>query len=255
MRREEAKMPRETCYRCRRPKSLCLCPSLPPMETKTRIVLLMHPMEWRREKCTTGRLACLNLANSEIIPGIAFDDHPRVRALIEDPGTYAALLYPGTAARNLSAEGFLAAELGGRRLVVFLIDATWACAKAIARANPRLLSLPRLMFTPRERSRWIIKRQPAEYCLSTIEAVHELLIALEDAGVDQYPDKTRLIEAFMRMQALQVEKAATERRPRHFERRGGGLKDMPKREAESREQRRLPAQSSDGARRTAHDSK
>ena len=57
------------------------------MQTRTRIVLLMHPKEFRHQKCTTGRLTCLNLANSEIIQGINFDDDARFRSLIDDPRT------------------------------------------------------------------------------------------------------------------------------------------------------------------------
>jgi DTW domain-containing protein len=178
------------------------------METRTRIVLLMHPMEWKRERCTTGRLLCLNLENSEIIPGIAFDTNPRVRSLLDDPDNYCALLYPGTEARNLSRDGFPSAELGGRRLVVFLIDATWSCAKTVARESPGILALPRLMFTPREPSRYYIKREPAPWCLSTLEAAHELLLSLEAVGLEDYPDKSRLIDVFMRMQAYQTRRAA-----------------------------------------------
>jgi DTW domain-containing protein YfiP len=173
---------------------------------RTRIVLLMHPMEFRREKCTTGRLTCLNLANSEIISGIGFDADPRVRALVDDPQNYAVLVYPGEKALNVTAGEFPAAALGGRRLVVFLLDATWSCAGKMLKASPGLLHLPRLMFTPRERSRFTIKRQPRAECLSTLEAVHELLLALDAAGLDRYPDKTRLLAAFDAMQDFQVER-------------------------------------------------
>jgi len=180
------------------------------METRTRIVLLMHPKEWRREKCATGRLTCLNRANSEIIPGIAFDAESRFRALVDDRENYPVLLYPGAGAFNLSEGGFPASELGGRRLVVFLIDSTWACSKSVLRESPALARLPRVMFVPREKSRFIIKRQPRDYCLSTIEAVHELLLSLETAGLDSYPDKERLLAAFDAMQRVQIEKAASE---------------------------------------------
>ena len=58
---------RESCLRCRRPKAACLCPTLPPMETASRVVLLMHPKEYKRQKTGTGRLACINLAKAEKI--------------------------------------------------------------------------------------------------------------------------------------------------------------------------------------------
>jgi len=184
------------------------------MPTRTRIVLLMHPMEWKHEKCTTGRLTCLNLANSEIIPGLAFDDNPRYRALVDDPANYPVLLYPGKTAFDLYTGGFPAAELGSRQLVVFLVDSTWACAKAILRESPGLLELPCVKFTPTEPSRYIIKRQPAPHCVSTIEATHELLLALERSGLDEYPDKGRLLAAFFAMRDYQLERIQTDYHPR-----------------------------------------
>jgi len=196
------------CHVCMRPRASCLCPELPPMETRTRIVLLMHPKEHRHQKCTTGRLTCLNLANSEIIPGVRFDDNARFRALADDPGNVPFLLYPGEDALRLDGSSFPALDLAGRRLVVFLVDATWHCARSIVRQSPSLLSLPRLRIEPRAPSRFTIKRQPAPWCLSTLEATHELLLALEAAGLDEYPDKGRLLAAFDAMQDFQVRQTA-----------------------------------------------
>ena len=187
------------------------------METRSRIVLLMHPKEYKRQRTGTGRLACINLANSEIIPGIALDERPRIRELLDDAGNASYLLYPSPGAVDLGErEGSmrLAEELGGKSLVVFLVDSTWACSRAVLRESPRLASLPRLQFKPQAKSRWVIKRQPRDYCLATIEAIHELLCALEIAGLDSYPDKERLLEAFAAMQEYQVEKARTQGRPR-----------------------------------------
>ncbi|MBU0929215.1 MAG: DTW domain-containing protein [Spirochaetes bacterium] len=205
---------REVCYACRRPKALCLCPSEPPLRTRTRVVLLMHPMEYKREKCATGRLTCLNLANSEMIPGLRFDENPRYRALVDDPANYPVLLYPGKDAFDLSSGGFPSGELGGRRLVVFLVDSTWACAKSILRESPGLLSLPCVKFTPTIPSRYVIKRQPAPNCLSTIEATHELLLALERSGLDEYTDKERLLAAFFAMRDYQIDRIGADRNPR-----------------------------------------
>jgi DTW domain-containing protein len=196
------------------------------METRSRIVLLMHPKEYRRERTGTGRLACLNLANAEIVPGVAFDGDPRVRRLMDDPANFPALLYPSPGAVHLSLSGFIGPgserfreALGdarsARRLVVFLIDSTWSCSRAVLRESPGIARLPRLQFLPREPSRWVIKRQPRDYCLSTIEAIHELLTALEAAGLDAYPDKRRLLDAFAAMQDYQIEKAAAAGRARY----------------------------------------
>ncbi len=194
------------------------------MVLRTKIVLLIHPKEWRRERCGTGRLTCLNIADAELLPGIAFDNHPRVRQLIDDPANYPVLLYPGkesidlsdAAAEGLEAVARLKAAAAGRRITAFLVDATWACSKAVLRESPGLLALPRLMFTPASPSRWIIKRQPGPLCLSTLETVHELLCALESAGLEDYPDKERLLDVFARMQEYQIDRAMAGGKPRHF---------------------------------------
>ena len=178
------------------------------METRTRIVLLMHTKEFRHQKCTTGRLTCLNLANSEIIPGVCFEDNARVHALIDDPGNYPVLLYPGEDAMSLHDGGFPASVLGGRRLVVFLVDATWHCSRKVVRESPLLQRLPRLSIQPGSPSRFTIKRQPAPWCLSTLEATHELFLALESGGLDVYPDKDRLLASFNAMQDFQIRSIA-----------------------------------------------
>jgi DTW domain-containing protein YfiP len=184
------------------------------MATRTRIILLMHPKEWRREKCGTGLLTRLNLANCDIFIGTDFDGDPRVARIIADPGNFPLLLYPGPGSIDLSAAGELLSELGESRLVVFLIDSTWSCSRTVLRANPVLAALPRLSLRPRERSRWIIKRQPSPAFLSTLETVHELLLALEERDLDSYPDKGRLLATFAAMQAYQVERARRSRSPR-----------------------------------------
>lgn len=201
-------MSRETCYRCFWPKAICWCPSIQPMATRTKFVFLMHPKEFKKEKASTGRLTHLCLADSVIHMGIGFDDAAEVQALIADPQNFPVLLYPGTEAKNLSTGGLAASDLAGRRLVVFLLDATWSCARKMLRLSPSLQRLPRIMFTPTGRSRYVIKQQPQDGCLSTLEATHELLLALERSGLDHYPLPTQLLGLFDRMQEFQIRCAA-----------------------------------------------
>ncbi len=178
------------------------------METSTKFVFLMHPKEYKREKAGTGRLTHLCLANSDLQVGVGFDDHESVQALIKDPRNFPALLYPGATARNLSAGGLGADELGGRQLVIFLLDATWSGARKMLRLSPSLQRLPRLMFAAAGRSRYVIKQQPQDGCLSTLEATHEVLLALERSGLDRYPHPEQLLGLFGRMQDFQIRCAA-----------------------------------------------
>lgn len=173
----------------------------------------MHPKEFKQEKAGTGRLTALSLAGSIIEMGVNFDGNPAVNTLIEDPANYPVLLYPSPDAMNVSDGGLAPEALNGRQLVVFLLDATWACAKKMLTESKRLQALPRLMFTPVEKSAFVIKRQPHEWCLSTLEATHQLLRALETAGLDTYPDPVALPALFRKMQDFQIACAQDNSRP------------------------------------------
>lgn len=197
-------MSRETCYRCFWPKPLCWCSSITPITTRTRFVFLMHPKEFKREKANTGRLTHLCLTESEIHMGIGFDDHEPVQALLRNDQYFPVLLYPGENARNLSQEQLSRDDLGGRRLLIFLLDSTWSGARKMLRSSPTLQRLPRIMFTPSKPSRYVIKQQPQVGCLSTLEATHEILTVLERAGLDSYPRPEQLHSLFDRMQDFQI---------------------------------------------------
>ncbi len=230
-------MSRETCYRCFWPKSLCWCPSIQPMPTRTRFVFLMHPKEFKREKAATGRLTHLCLPNSVLHMGLGFDADEAVQALIRDPRHYPVLLYPGADARNLSTGGLTAADLGDRQLVVLVLDATWAGARKMLRLSPSLQRLPRVVFNASSLSRYVIKQQPQAGCLSTLEATHEVLVALAQAGLDQYPLPDQLLGLFQRMQDFQIRCATDPTR--------GGYRRKPY----SEPGQRTPLRGKSGARR------
>ena len=177
------------------------------MATRTRFVFLMHPKEFKQEKAATGRLTHLCLSNSELHVGVGFDGDDTVQTLLHDPRFFPVLLYPGKTAVNLSEPGSrpdFRRELAGRPLLVVLLDATWSGARKMLKLSPSLQRLPRLMFTPTAPSRYVIKQQPQAGCLSTLESVHELLTALEHAGLDRYPDPAQLLDVFQRMQDFQI---------------------------------------------------
>jgi DTW domain-containing protein YfiP len=208
---------RVTCYRCFWPQPLCWCESITPMATRTRFVFLMHPKEFKQEKAATGRLTHLCLKHSDLFMGIGFDEHPEVQSIIADPQNIPVLLHPGRDAIDLSATTFDAADgplqmlsqsLRHRTLVVFLIDATWALGRKMLRLSASLQRLPRIMFSPSAPSRYVIKQQPHSGCLSTLEATHELLLALRHAGLDEYPLPDQLLGLFDRMQDFQLKCAA-----------------------------------------------
>lgn len=183
------------------------------MPTRTKFVYLMHPYENRQIKLNTGRLTHFCLADSELYVGETFDDHKAVQALINDPENYPVLLYPGKGARDLSKGELRASDLSDRRLVVFLLDATWRLVRPMLRFSHSLQQLPKIMFSNASPSRYVIKRQPEPGCLSTLEATHELLLVLDRNGLDHYSMPKQLLAHFMRMQEFQVKCAEENRRP------------------------------------------
>ncbi len=171
---------RLVCPRCRRPLKNCLCSELKPFDPKIKVVILMHPMEAKKERIGTGRLSHLSLLNSEIIVGIDFTHHKRVNELIEDSNYLATVLYPGDKSLNITNNEFSYSDTKERELVVFIIDGTWPCAKKMMTLSTNLQRIPRICFTPRKSSQFSIKQQPDELCVSTIEAIYIFLDDIQE---------------------------------------------------------------------------
>ena len=196
----------QRCLKCFRPLKSCYCPGIVPVETGVKFVFLMHPVEAYKQRTGTGRLASLSLPGSEIIIGRSFEDSRRVGELLSDPSFYPIVLYPGRGAGNAeSAE--LRKELSDRQLLIFLIDGTWIEARKMMHRSPCLQELPRMTFIRNYRSRFSIKTQPAEHCLSTIESVYYLIRELQETGIcDPAADPEGLMTVFDRMVTFQDER-------------------------------------------------
>ena len=94
----------EYCYKCVRLQRNCLCSIISPFQTDAHFVLLMHPMEAKKEKMGTGRISNLSLINSQIITGVNFSEDHGVNSLIDDENNYCSILYPGKNAINISED-------------------------------------------------------------------------------------------------------------------------------------------------------
>ena len=175
------------CYGCLRPLSRCYCHRITPLATRTRFAICVHPREYRHQKCGTGRLCGLALSRAELFVGLDFTAHEGLKALLHDSKLSPWLLYPGDDAVNLSS-GAPWVLPPGRELLVVILDGTWTEARKMLRHSRNLQALPRMAFTPASPSRFSIKRQPHPWCLSTIEAVYELLGALDASGHENMGD-------------------------------------------------------------------
>lgn len=199
---------RDFCYKCFRPLDTCYCKWTSPVNCGVKFVLLMHPKEARKQRTGTGRLACLCLPDSEIIIGIDFTENERLNTLLNDPKYYPVLMYPGEDAWSARKEGFKEA-VGDRTLLVIIIDSTWFCSKKMIKLSSNINCLPKLSFYGSYKSIFTFKREPEEYCVSTIESCYYLIKELQENGMA--PDQTTcdpepLMNVFKHMILTQLEK-------------------------------------------------
>lgn len=196
-------MPRSYCEGCGRPPLVCICAALVHVRTRTKVVVLQHPREsdnpigtaWMVERCL----------DAERIIGVELENDARFRAALSDARAPAILLSPGEHAIDLETSP----PSGPVTLVV--VDGTWAHARKVLRSNPSLSALPRYAFRPAAPSNYRIRKEPAEHCVSTIEATVAALSHLEpdtDAG--------RVLRAFDAMVDHQVRIASERAESRHL---------------------------------------
>lgn len=212
---------REMCFSCCRPKKACFCNNLTPFSTHSRFILLMHPKEAKLSHIGTGRLAKGALKNSEIIIGENFDKNARVQSYLEDDKYFPFVLYPGENAIDISKEKPSTEILKGRIPLIFIIDGTWPCAKSMFRDSKTLHKIPRISFSHDQRSRYVIRHQPANFCLSTIESIYLLVknlerIEWENVGVK----KECLLKALDELCAFQIKCAEDPDLQRYSRKRG-----------------------------------
>jgi DTW domain-containing protein len=195
---------RVTCRRCLRPELFCVCDVLPALSSRTRVVILQHPREARLAICSAW-LCHAALPGSELIVGVRFDEHPRVRALCAEPGT--SLLFPGPEATPATALA------GAPPSSLMVVDSTWPQAVKLLRKNPRLAALPRVSIEGVSASGYEgLRREPAPGHLATIDAVAEALGALEGDPARYQPMRTAFRLAVERQLACSRD---DRRRPRH----------------------------------------
>lgn len=162
------------CDGCGLTFALCICATLPRLETRTHVVILMHHVE-RRKTTNTGLLALRSLVSSELrLRGTGHDDdRPAL------PEGKRLLLYPDPAARPLTPEDATS------RPILIVPDGNWNQARRMARRDPdavgaELVSLP----AEGPETRYALRRNPRPGTLSTIEAVARALAILDGPEVE-----------------------------------------------------------------------
>jgi DTW domain-containing protein YfiP len=184
------------CCGCGLYPELCVCASLPALEARVEVVVLMHRLE-RFKSTNTGRLAARSLARGQSV--IRDRLAPPVVAAV--PRSY--VLFPRPDALPLTA-----ATAGGiDRLIV--PDGTWPQAARLTRRDPLCAGLPCVKLTSTRPSRYVLRRSDRPDALCTFEAIAEALRILENDAVAD-----RMHAAFIPWieRSLEIRAGAHERR-------------------------------------------
>jgi DTW domain-containing protein YfiP len=162
------------CPDCHLHRSLCLCALVPRVETRTRVVLVMHQLELNKPT-NTGCLAVRCLPNSEVVVRGREASH---RAPAPFPGL-PLLLFPHAGAQPL--ERF---RHGDQPVTLIVPDGTWRQAARVRRRVPGLEGIPCVALPPRT-SGYRLRQSVRPGRLSTMEAIARALGVLEGAAVEE----------------------------------------------------------------------
>ncbi|XP_043285974.1 tRNA-uridine aminocarboxypropyltransferase 2 [Venturia canescens] len=172
---------RDKCGQCKRPVGVCWCPGLPktPLCPESRIIILQHPAEVKRCLRTAPMLA-LGLESGKCLTyrGKKFPStkHEGLAKILEDKDTI--LLYPSPNAVNIAELPIVGVD-GQRPYNLVLLDGTWPQAKAMYHSSPPLWYLRACKLVGVATSEYVIRTQPTEGCLSTLESGALSLALLE----------------------------------------------------------------------------
>lgn len=209
-----------------------------PFDTKFQFVILIHPMEAKKEKMGTGRMTKAILKNSKLIMGVDFTADNEVNSIISNPDNSCFVLYPGEHAINVTSgdvEG-----LKNKNIIVFVIDGTWPCAKKMMKLSTNLQELPRVSFTATHQSIFEIKEQPADFCLSTVESIHFFLSECERRGLENLNNvHQNLLDVFKAMIDFQLKCASDPTIPTYRKGERGYSKKEERTKAKKWEKRKI----------------
>jgi DTW domain-containing protein YfiP len=184
----------------------CWCSKITPQRTRARFILLQHPRE-ARNSLGTARMAHLALDGSTLLVGVDFMKCPEFPLLLESERERSVVVFPSEGAGD-------ARELAHREATptIWLIDGTWWQAKKIWRSNPALRQMPAYRIDPRQPSQYGFRSEPEPHCISTIEAVAELLEILDGGQQGTYESFLSPFRALVQRQLTHAQ--GPDRRPR-----------------------------------------
>jgi DTW domain-containing protein YfiP len=182
----------ETCNRCYRKKTSCICAKITAFDSQLKVTILQHPQE-QFKVLNSARLAHLLLANSRIFVGLSWPNFKKIAGPDEAPSQWGVLFLKTSRDDGAAPVAVINRKKGRVADPSFLrgiiaIDGTWKQAKALWWRNPWLARINRISLNPGRAS---LRPQVKGEGLSTIEA---LAFALEHLG-----EKREITETMIRL--------------------------------------------------------
>lgn len=167
------------CARCRMHRSLCVCSLIPRLETRTRLLLVIHRAE-DRKPTNTGRLATECLVNSAVV--VRGHASAESAPLPIEPGSQPVLLFPAEDAVPLAE---LAPSLS--RVTLVVPDGNWRQASKVRSRVPGMRDVPCASLPPSaaKPSLYRLRSEAHAHGLATIEAIARAMGILEGEHVER----------------------------------------------------------------------
>ena len=165
---------KDPCPICYLTRTLCICDSIPRLDLRTRICLVIHVNELKRSS-NTGRLALRALVNSEM----------RVRGETREPLDLGDLLtdryrtflfYPSEDAVELDRE-LVAQDRTPIQLIV--PDGSWRQAGKVQYRHRELKNVPRVKISKPDSSKFYLRAQHRPEGMATLQAIAHALGVIE----------------------------------------------------------------------------
>ena len=164
------------CSRCRLHDSLCLCALIPRLETRTRLVLVIHRRE-DRKPTNTGRLATECLVNSEVIVRGDSGADPDAPSFWS-PAAQPLLLFP-----DADAVPIVRFADSPRPVTLVVPDGTWRQASKVRQRIPWLRDVPAVCIEHDAPTSYRLRSEIREHGLATMEAIARSFGVLEGAPI------------------------------------------------------------------------
>lgn len=250
--------PREVCDGCSRPLIQCLCDHLPSnkISLNTHVLVLQHPVEFRRKTISTTPLLKLVLEHVQVLVGRSFDkqlDSILLSAMAQN--MVPLLLFPGPDAITLEdpealeaidqyREEHIQTELkgelsDGNKYLLIIVDGTWTQARRMVRYSPILMEkCQQIQFTSTAAAtRSIydpIRKQPDSHCLSTLESCSRTLTLLEPNNANTKEATKYLHSALKALVCIQIRQERI-----HLTNNPGSIRNAEKIESKRKRQQKL----------------